>query len=219
MDPLRVADLRLCLLDTKVQWTAGEGHVLGSCQPPYGLAQFFLVDTARRSYKPLEFDGRMDVFPIEASLSTDGSRLVFVDSAYRLWRVHTESLESQATHTLDLSSSFLGGGPIVDLFLSPKWSSDDRWIYFWRHARDPSGVSNFPLALERVNATDNTSRGVLDPAALSSALGISNYDNLTRIRLDRVQWELAPDGRAVALAAGRRGQPPGGLWLIPLPPQ
>jgi hypothetical protein len=105
--------------------------------------------------------------------------------------------------------------------LSPIWSSDDQWVYYWQKSVSHNDPDKHLLSLGRIDRITKASQSVIKEQDLSNLLGGLFYEQLSA-SLDSSlppNWRLSPNNDAILLAIDKSVVAPPGLWLITLPRQ
>lgn len=207
-------------LDPESRWFFDETLMIGSCGDYERY--FFALDLLNRELNFINFDvtgvnkmemqdprlapfGEVDVAHQSLSLTFayGGLWIVPVDKGVRIF-----------PENLDNSSVYIPNTWI----LSPRWSPDDQWVYYWRIGNisgyDQYGFEQRPWWLERVNVGSGETQVILTPDELKTIVGDKLYA-LTMTNLgDHVKWQLSPDGHQALLFKGKTIISPHELFLI-----
>jgi len=186
------------MLNPVSQWLENETLVVGSCQQFYGLPGFFIADLLNHKVHLISYEQENGdlVYPASLAVAHRAPRLAIEFGS--LWVVMIDVARDGFPVKLNRSSLFVDGG-----VGSPLWSSDDRWVYYWRWVSGPpayNGARNpqYPWQLERINVATRHTETVLSEMDLRGILGDVLYETNMYYGVP-VYWHLSGDGRQVLL--------------------
>jgi Tol biopolymer transport system component len=204
-------------LDREATWLQDESVVLGSCSPHMGLSiMFYIADLNTRTLRGVRFSaatGEEDLLPFQADMSHDGQWLAFADyDMLGLWRVPFSSLSALIGGPLD--QSYLV--PFDDIFHSPQWSPDDRWIYYWHTPPYGPDADFYDQVLMRVDPETGSAEEVLSKQELLAQMGSEAYWTLGFSFGYRPDWRLSPDGSYSLVRITETSRTGAGLLILTL---
>jgi hypothetical protein len=207
-------------LDPRGRWFFNETLVMGSCGD-YEQTIFFL-DLLSNELEFLTFDVTsvnkmvMQDFYIRPSDVDVAHQSLSLTFAYGgLWIVLVDNGARTFPEGLDNSSVYIPNAWI----LSPRWSPDDQWIYYWRIGNisgyDQFGFDKRPWWLEKLNLASGETQVVLSQDELRKIVGIELYESYMLLgKYQLANWQLSPTDNQALLFMGETNVSPNELFLI-----
>lgn len=184
---------RCGILERRATWLRDESLVVGACSPYLGLPAYFVADLNGPEFSVLYFTrsaGGDQVQPGQLTVSGDGSWLAFVDiQREALWQIPVDGIFGAVGGPLDPTNRL----PVDGLILSPEWSSDSAYLYYWHSPAFGPDTDACDVSLMRIDIARGETIQVLSKQALVSLLGLSDYASITRCGTEP-DWRLSPDG-------------------------
>jgi hypothetical protein len=206
-------------LDPQSRWFFDETLMIGSCGDCEGY--FFSLDLLNRRLHFISFDvksvNKMEmqdtqITPSEVDVARQSLSLAFAYGG--LWIVPVDKGVRVFPESLDNSSVYIPDAWI----LSPRWSADDQWVYYWRigdiSGYDENGFAQRPWWLEKINIFSKEIQVVLKPDELRAIVGNELYELNMAIMGDHMTWQLSPDGHQALLFEGETIVSPHELFLL-----
>lgn len=202
-------------LKPEAAWLGGESLVIGECSPYLGLPSSFVADLVLEDADPLFFyqpDGVEQMLPGQIAISHDGQWLVMVDIPRTdLWRIPVADLFQRVGSALAANERLAAEG----VMLSPQWSPDDRWLYFWHTAAFGPDTDACDVSLMRLEHETGQLEEVVSKPQLIASMGYARYLSFTVCGREP-DWRLSPDGTLALVRVLDTIDTDPGLLLLPL---
>ena len=203
-------------LSRESQWYEDESLVLGSCYFETGIIRvYFLADLPGRSIQFLNFFTEDGFYiPSEEIAAAHASPRLAFYSEKGLVLISPNPGSAEVPLTLTPENVLFDDRPAI----SPVWSADDKWIYYWTLGEATTSVENVvgddkAWWLERVDPATRTREVVLGEAGLLAIMGREMYTPWSGIW---PIWRLSDDQSQILLYLDETTDSPAALFLITL---
>lgn len=185
------------MLNPTSQWLESETLVVGSCQQFYGLPAFFIADLVNHKVHLISYETENGDLNYPSGVAAAHKIPLLAVENWGLWIMTIDVVCSKFPAKLDRTALYVNGN--VNSFL---WSSDDRWVYYWRWGHvssydETTGNPQYPWRLERINVATRLSEIILDETDLRSTLGDALYE--VQMNGGIIDWRLSSDERKALL--------------------
>jgi hypothetical protein len=206
-------------MSVESKWFDDETIVLGSCYFPYGVIRvYFLADLLNDKVQFLDFetsDG--EYVPSEHIAVANNSPSLAFYTEGGLWMVPVEDGEREISLTLTGLNHLFDDRPAM----SPTWSLDDEWIYYWTSGApakfDSNGSVEYqPWWLEKINVHTRERRVLLSEHDLLSLMSYDMYRRGVPYGYGN-PWKLSPAEDQILMFLNETVDTPATLFLISLP--
>lgn len=202
-------------LNSDGHWLDNETIYFGSCAPFMGPPEiYFVADIAENRTDYLSYiSDSAGNYPFGMVLAHHEQSIAFTDGGDSMWIIQSNEIAQTLASPIDPNTQIVFSGAIR----SPRWSSDDTWIYYWYSNLYSPDRADYPLTLHRINTATRETEQVISEEAMLAMLGKDTYAFFSLIYFLDVHWELSPDDHRALLKISSGYNQPAEFLLISWP--